>query len=152
MSFVYDALPHYFLEFDVLDRESGLFLSTPSRQRLLAGLPIASVPVLASGPIASLRELAALIRPSLYKTPSWKSRLRAEATARGQDLDRMEKETDPSQLAEGIYVKVEEGEFVLERYKFVRPTFLQAILDSDSHWMSRPLLPNQLRSDVDIFA
>lgn len=36
-----------FLELDVLDRWSEMFLDTPSRQRLLAGLPVASVPVLA---------------------------------------------------------------------------------------------------------
>lgn len=28
----YDRLPHYFLEFDVLDRETGYFLDTPSRR------------------------------------------------------------------------------------------------------------------------
>src|SRR3954464_15727562 len=33
----YDALPHYFCEFDVLDRETGKFLSTPARARLLDG-------------------------------------------------------------------------------------------------------------------
>src|SRR5206468_2735500 len=42
----YDQLPHYFLEFDMLDRESGEFLSTERRRALLAGGPIASVPVL----------------------------------------------------------------------------------------------------------
>src|SRR5262249_38236617 len=41
----YDALPHFFLEFDVFDRERGLFLSTPARRALLAELPITSVPV-----------------------------------------------------------------------------------------------------------
>ena len=36
----YDRLPHYFMEFDVLDRETGMFLSTASRRSLLTGLPI----------------------------------------------------------------------------------------------------------------
>src|SRR5437667_7480478 len=45
----YDALPHYFLEFDVLDRESSVFLSTERRATLLAGLPIVSAPVLHAG-------------------------------------------------------------------------------------------------------
>lgn len=40
----YDRLPHYFLEFDVFDRETKLFLSTPVRRRLLESLPIVSVP------------------------------------------------------------------------------------------------------------
>lgn len=42
----YDALPHWFLEFDVWDREQECFLDTPTRRELLDGLPIASVPVL----------------------------------------------------------------------------------------------------------
>src|SRR5262249_22264240 len=39
----YDALPHYFLEFDVYDRELRRFLSTPARRALLGGLPIVPV-------------------------------------------------------------------------------------------------------------
>src|SRR5262249_24713652 len=42
----YDQLPHYFLEFDILDLQYNCFLSTPLRQELLAGLPVVSVPVL----------------------------------------------------------------------------------------------------------
>ncbi len=33
----YDLLPHYFMEFDVLDRDTGCFLSTAARRSLLAG-------------------------------------------------------------------------------------------------------------------
>ena len=36
-SVYYDALPHYFLEFDILDRENGCFLDTPSRHKGAAG-------------------------------------------------------------------------------------------------------------------
>ena len=45
----YDWLPHYFLEFDILDRETGAFLDTPSRRALLEGLPVVGVPVLHAG-------------------------------------------------------------------------------------------------------
>lgn len=45
----YDELPHYFLEFDILDRESNRFLSTGRRQALLTGGPVVSVPVLTGG-------------------------------------------------------------------------------------------------------
>ena len=47
----YDELPHYFLEFDILDRETGSFLSTDRRHALLAGSPVQSVPVLARSPV-----------------------------------------------------------------------------------------------------
>ena len=45
----YDALPHYFLEFDIYDRTQGIFLDTPSRRKLTEKLPIVSVPVLSEG-------------------------------------------------------------------------------------------------------
>jgi len=48
-SVYYDLLPHYFLEFDVLDTETGTFLDTPRRAELLAGLPVAPVKVLYAG-------------------------------------------------------------------------------------------------------
>jgi hypothetical protein len=44
----YDELPHYFLGFDILDRDTGSFLSADCRHALLAGSPVQSVPVLAS--------------------------------------------------------------------------------------------------------
>src|SRR5215510_307881 len=48
----YDALPAYFLEFDVLDAEAGDFLSTARRRELLAGLPVEAVPVAWEGVFA----------------------------------------------------------------------------------------------------
>lgn len=48
-SVFYDALPHYFLEFDILDRETGIFLDTPSRHAMLQDVPVVSVPVLENG-------------------------------------------------------------------------------------------------------
>src|SRR5215472_2840783 len=43
----YTDLPHYFLEFDILDKTSGTFLSTVRRQTLLHALPfVCSVKVL----------------------------------------------------------------------------------------------------------
>ena len=57
----YDMLPHYFMEFDILDVESEAFLSTPRRQKLLASLPIASVRVLSSGKMKSLKALTTLL-------------------------------------------------------------------------------------------
>jgi hypothetical protein len=33
---------------------------------------------------------------------------------------------------------------VTERLKYVRASFLQCVFASDSHWQSRPIIPNQL--------
>jgi hypothetical protein len=147
----YDRLPHYFLEFDVLDTQTGDCLSPGRRRHLLAGVPVVSVPVLYAGQAHSLEEMTGLIGPSLYKGPNWRERLAEAARERGLDPERVRQETDSSDLMEGIYVKVEEGGRVVERYKYVRATFLNTILDSGSHWLKRPVLPNQLREGVDLF-
>lgn len=147
----YDRLPHYFLEFDILDTETGAFLSTEERRALLNGLPVASVPVLRTGPCRDLAEVTSLVGPSLSKSPTWRESLNAAARARGLDLEQTWKVTDPSDLMEGLYVKVEEGGRVVERYKFIRASFLTTVLDSGSHWLRRPILPNQLRPGVDLF-
>ena len=152
----YDALPHYFLEFDVLDRERDVFLDTPSRQRLLDGLPVASVPVLAQGAFPSLAALQRLVGPSLYKTPDWRTHL-AQAAAAGESgrfgsVERAVAQTDPSDQAEGLYIKVEEDGRVVERLKWVRASFLSAVLDAEGHWLDRPIVQNRLAPGVDIFS
>lgn len=140
----YDALPHYFCEFDILDRETGAFLSTDRRAELLDGLPIHPVPVLHTGPLSTLDELTAFIGPSTCRTPAWRDALAAAATESGVDPARAASETDLAEDMEGLYIKVEHGGQVTERYKWVRPTFLTAVLDSGSHWLDRPIVPNQL--------
>ena len=52
---------------------------------------------------------------------------------------------------EGLYIKDEDDERVIGRYKYVRPGFRQAIADAQSHWMSRPIIPNELRPGVTLF-
>lgn len=148
----YDALPHYFMEFDVLDVARGVFLSTPARRALLGGLPLASVPVIATGTFTRSAELEALVAPSLYKTKAWRATLRAHAEAEGVDADRVGRETDPSDLSEGLYIKHEDDDAVLGRYKWVRSTFLTSVIDSGSHWLDRPIIPNRLAEGVDVFA
>src|SRR5205823_4189273 len=96
----YDRLPHYFLEFDVLDTETGAFLGTEQRRALLRGMPVASVPVLRTGPCRGLAEVTACLGPSLYKGPTWRDSLSAAARARGLGPDQVGKETDPSDLME----------------------------------------------------
>jgi hypothetical protein len=147
----YDDLPHYFLEFDVLDTAEGAFLSTDRRRRLLAGLPLVSVPVLFAGTIDGLPALRRLLGPSRFKTPAWRERLRQVAAGLGLDPDAVTRESDPSPDVEGLYVKVEEGGRVIHRCKLVRASFAAAILASGSHWLDRPIMPNQLRPDADLY-
>lgn len=147
----YDRLPHYLLEFDILDVTTGDFLSTARRRALLEGLPIVSVPVLYEGVTTAPHELPALVGPSRYKGPRWRERLAAEAASRGLDVALALRETDPSDLMEGLYIKVEEDGRVVERYKWVRADFLTTVLDSGTHWLRRPIIPNALADGVDLF-
>lgn len=140
----YDALPHYFLEFDMLDLATGEFLTTAERRRRLTGLPIHSVPILHEGPIASAAALAALVGPSAFKSPAWRERLALASERSPHRVGLVSEQTDPSDLMEGLYIKIEEAGRVVDRFKFVRHDFLTRVLDADSHWLSRPILPNQL--------
>jgi hypothetical protein len=118
----YDRLPHYFLEFDVLDKERDEFLSTDRRQALLAGSGVVSVPLLGIGSVSGLAQYIG----------------RSHCSS--------------SNIMEGLYVKHEESGRVHARYKFVREGFLQAVEESDEHWMDRPIEANRLRDGVDLFA
>src|SRR6185503_14751637 len=80
----YDALPHYFLEFDIRDA-TGAFWSTARRAEHLAGSPVVAVPVLWQGVVERPHELPDLVAPSLYKTAHWRDRLRDAALAAGVD-------------------------------------------------------------------
>jgi hypothetical protein len=148
----YDALPHYFHEFDVLDLETDVFLSTDHRRQLLSGLPTVAVPVLFEGMFPGTAALRRLIGPSRYKSTAWQTRLTETAQSLGLDPALVARETDPASEMEGLYVKVERDGQVVARYKLVRASFLTAIHDSGSHWLDRPIVPNQLRDDVDLYA
>jgi hypothetical protein len=148
----YDNLPHYFLEFDILDTQTGQFLSTPRRREMLAGLPVVSVPVVHSGKLKRMQELTALVGPSQYIRPGHLDRLREECGRRNLDPERALGETDRTTDMEGLYVKVEEDGQVVERYKYIRAAFLQAVFVAEGHWLSRPIIPNLLQDRVDLFA
>jgi RNA ligase len=147
----YDALPHYFMEFDILDTERMVFLDTPTRHAMLAGTPVVSVPVVHRGTLRTPRDLAKLLTTSLYITETHRDRLRAEAAVRDLNVERALRETDPTRDAEGLYVKLEEDGEVKGRYKFIRASFLQSVEAAEGHWLDRPIIPNGLRAGTSIF-
>ena len=152
-SVFYDALPHWFCEFDVWDRSAQQFLDTPRRHALLADVPVVSVPVLYSGVAPQrLQDLLALLAPSLARTAQWRAVLAQQAEKQQLLWPLVWQQTDASDLAEGLYIKVEEAGQTVARYKFVRSDFVQTILDSGSHHSERPIIANGLRCGVDIFA
>ena len=104
----YDALPHYFLEFDVLDTEGGSFLSTARRRELLTGLPLVSVPVLSAGQPGRFETLRSLVGASTCRTANWRARSAEICCSLGLDQETVRSQTDQSDLMEGLYVKVED--------------------------------------------
>lgn len=147
----YDRLPHYFLEYDLLDRSSNQFLSTSARRQLLQGLALASVPVLLEGKLRSHQQLVSLLQQSHFISSGHIDRLRELCLEQGLNVDLAIQQTNQSSLMEGLYIKVETPELTIARYKYVRADFLTTILQSESHWLNRPIIPNQLQPDVDLF-
>lgn len=138
---------------DLLDRNTGRFLSTAARREALRGSPFVSVPVLYEGPApSSIAELTSLVRPSLYQTPSWREALREASALAGVPHEVMEKATRDDDLSEGLYVKIEDGDETVARFKWVRHGFVQTILDNGQHWSERPIVRNRLADGVDIMA
>jgi ATP-dependent RNA circularization protein (DNA/RNA ligase family) len=115
-SIFYDCLPDWFLAFDIYDRENGLFLATDRRDQIIADLHISRVPAIARGRFTYL-EIQKLLSQSKLS----------------------------SQPAEGLYLRIDRGDWLAQRAKLVRPLFIQAV---EQHWSRSPIRPNQLRVET----
>jgi hypothetical protein len=110
----YTRLPDWFLGFDVYERAEDRFWSSDRRDRWLDDLGLSRVPRLAQGRL-SMEQLISL--------------------------------TDTSQLREGpmegIYLRRDQGAWLQQRAKLVRPEFVQGI---SKHWSEKSLEKNALVS------
>jgi len=148
----YDRLPHYFMEFDIFDKKEERFFSTRKRRELLEESSfIRSVRVLAEGSCEALEDIKKWIGPSPFISGDPERSLREQCKRNGADAGLTIRQTDLTGVMEGIYIKVEDGDYVTDRLKFVRGSFLNTILDSESHWVNRPIVPNRLADGVDLF-
>jgi len=129
----YTALPHYFFEFDIWDKEAACFLDLDSRLGLLQGTGLQTVPVIHRGPLLKEDQLRSLIGPSAY------------GAAFDNPLSGM---TD--NFMEGLYLRTEANGRVTGRAKIVRPEFVEKIKQSE-HWQYQQMVPNQLAAGVDIW-
>lgn len=114
-SVFYDSLPDFFIAFDIFDKQNKSFFSVNKRNFFLKDSGIYSVPLIGKG-YYSMEQLSKLVLTSKY----------------GQEK------------AEGIYLRIDEGEELKQRAKFVRPSFHQAIED---HWSRNTLVLNRLKED-----
>jgi len=119
----YNRLPHYFLEFDILDKKHMKFLSTNKRQSLLADSGIQSVPVLHKGALKSMKQLVLLITTSNFG---------------GEPM-------------EGMYLKIEEDGYVTDRCKFVRKEFLMSAANRGKLWKENQIETQQLAPGINIY-
>lgn len=148
----YDELTHYFMEFDIYDNDRKIFLSTKERRALLKESAfITSVPVLYEGKLKSLEEMLSLLGKSQFKSKRCQMVLEELCGDLELSYELARQQSDGTELMEGIYIKVESELEVLERLKYVRASFLSAILDSETHWANRPIIPNRLKKGIDIF-
>lgn len=145
----YDSLPSYLMEFDIYDKEKGVFLSTNLRRLMTEPLGITPVPILFEGQITDLEQITSLVKPSLYKSKNWRINLKLAAEKAGLDVQQVEQQTDMSDLAEGLYIKIETEDETIGRCKYVRPDFISKLITDDAHWMNRPILPNGIASRLD---
>jgi len=146
----YNDLPHYFMEFDIYDSETSTWLSTARRHTMLDGSGIVSVKVLVDGCFEKRDKLSELIAASNF----------IDQCSRAADLttacetagyDKGIEQTDQTGLMEGLYIKEENDDCVLGRYKFVRKSFLDVVAESGGHWFDRTFVYNKLAAGKTLF-
>ena len=137
----YDRLPHYFMEFDIFDKKEQRFYSTRKRREFLSSASfIRSVRVLTKGYFETLGSIEKWIGASLFISEEANNSFLAQCQKSRVNSEQAIRQTDLTGIMEGIYIKVEDGDYVTDRLKFVRGSFLNTILDSESHWVSRPII------------
>jgi hypothetical protein len=129
----YRALPHYFFEFDIYDKDAASFLELATRLKMLEGTGIHTVPVLHWG-AATAERLPVLLGPSAFDSVFDNPRL---------------KRVD--NLMEGLYFRTENKGVVTGRAKMVRPEFVEKLQQSE-HWQHQAMVSNQLAEGADIWS
>lgn len=129
----YRALPHYFFEFDIFDKQAIQFLDLPTRLKMLEGTGIKTVPVVHRGKTTA-DALWSMIGRSAFEA-------HFDNPMTGRTDDRME----------GLYLRTESSGFVTGRAKLVRPEFVEKIKQSE-HWQHQVMVPNLLQDGADIWS
>lgn len=133
----YDALPDWFIGYDLFDRTSGKFLTTPARDVIFKCAGIHIVPRIWTGAFSKATAFGSLLGLSRFKTPRWREALAREAARVG--VKNPLAETDDSDMAEGVYIRIEDHECVLARMKLHREGYEKVRND---HWREQALIRN----------
>lgn len=149
----YDQLPHYFMEFDIYDKKYKKFLNTRRRSYMLRNYNfIIPVLVLYEGKLGKFEELTSFLKKSNFKSLDHRLNLKKQCEELNLSFEIAEKQTDLTNLMEGLYIKIENENEVIDRFKYVRSSFLNTISNSETHWINRPIIPNKLKENIDIYS
>ncbi len=111
-SVFYDQLPDWFLGFDIYDKQVGHFLPRDKRDEFLQEMGISKVPFIAHGHF-TFSDLKEFLSFSRLG----------------------------DQLAEGLYLRFDQDNRLVQRTKLVRPDFIQSI---EQHWSQSGIKKNRV--------
>lgn len=113
-SIKYSRLPDFFIGFDLFDKDANKFMSTRRRNEFFKQLKIHPVPEIARKKIS---------KPALIQLVS-------ETKSKFYDGE-----------IEGVYLRLESDQWLLQRAKLVRKEFVQEI---SKHWRQGPMIVNEI--------
>ena len=112
-SIFYNLLPDWFLGFDVFDKRSLKFLSCNRRDEVFQDIGISGIPFIEKGRFTLSTLNKMLSSSSLSDNP-----------------------------AEGVYLRVDQGDWLKQRAKLVRTEFIQSV---GEHWSHKSIKANHLK-------
>jgi hypothetical protein len=112
----YDRLPDWFLGFDVYDKDTARFFSSVRRDEVFRVLGISQVPRVDCGHF-TLAKLGKLLSQSQLR----------------------------DRPAEGLYLRFDQGDWLVQRAKLVRPGFIQSV---EQHWSRSGIRANRLEMEI----
>lgn len=115
-SVIYDRLPDWFLGFDIYDKATGRFFSCTRRDELFRALGVSQVPRVDIGHFTLAQLTEFLSQSQLSDKP-----------------------------AEGLYLRFDQSDWLVQRAKLVRPAFIQSV---EQHWSRSGIKPNRLRLEA----
>lgn len=115
-SVVYDRLPDWFLGFDIYDKSTARFFSCTRREEIFEAIGISKVPKIGRGHF-TFTELSELLSQSQLS----------------------------DKPAEGLYLRFDQGDWLVQRAKLVRPAFIQLV---ERHWSRSGIKVNRLEMET----
>jgi ATP-dependent RNA circularization protein (DNA/RNA ligase family) len=112
-SVAYNRLPDWFLGFDIYDKNTAHFLSYARRDIICQELGLFQVPIVGSGHFLLSEAIKLLSQSRFSDNP-----------------------------AEGLYFRRDQGDWLTQRAKLVRPAFIQSV---QQHWSRSSIQVNQLK-------